>query len=184
MNKDKSLEKINYIKLLIFLTIFVVIVLSIILFAILPAIKEYRVAKGNFLKAESKIRAVENRLKDTEKEMNRIKEEHRKILSGFRHEFSKDEFIEFANRFFSKVSLTKSQKIDHKGEFVEYDINVTSSLKTPVNFYRFLEALNSYTNIIQADFPIDLSSDGKNITSSFKIVVYKNVSNNGHYKDE
>ncbi len=173
---DKSMEKINYIKLLVFLTVFIIVALILILFFILPSVKEYRSARANFERANVyKIRA-ENILKERNEELKKLKVENRKIFDSFEHDFSKREFISFANKFFSKVKLQKVKESDYKKEFVEYELNVTSSLRTPVNFYRFLEGLNNYTNIIQADFPIELKSDGKSINSSFKIKVYKEKS--------
>ncbi len=170
---DKSLEKINYVKLLIFLTIFIVITLCLILFFILPSIKEFRAARSTYDKANVHKIRVENILKEREGELKKLKVENRKIFEGFKHDFDEKEFVDFAGKFFSKVKLSKSTQRDYKKEFQLYELNVTSNLKTPVKFYGFLEGLNNYTNIIQADFPIELKSQNGLINSSFKIKVYK-----------
>ena len=95
------------------------------------------------------------------------------MIKAFRHSFADDEFVEYARKFFSDVHLAQTTQSDYKKEFVEYELNVTSALKTPTNFYHFLEGLNRYNNIVQADFPIHLESSNKeNITSTFKLKVY------------
>jgi len=169
---DKSMEKIDIVKLLIYLLVFIVIALFMILFVIVPNIKEYRASKAIYKKASIHKMRVENILKDREAELSDLSSENRRAITSFMHKFSTDNFIEYASKFFSKVSLTQVDKKAYKKEFVEYRLKVSSSLKTPTNFYLFLEGLNRYENIVQADFPIFMESNATNIISSFTIKVY------------
>ena len=171
-NADRSLEKINIIKLLIFLSIFIVTTLVLILVLILPNVKKYRVYRGQYNSAVVHKVRVQNVLDGRMKELKNLNIKNKKVFDSFRHEFRKDEFVTFANKFFNKVSLKEVKKSIYKKEFRIYELNVTSTLKTPVNFYKFLDGLNHYQNIIQADFPIDLKSNGKTINSTFKIKVF------------
>ncbi len=171
-NIDRSLEKINYVKLLIFLFIFILITITLISVLILPNIKKYRVARANYDQAiVHKIR-VQSVLDQRDKELKKLLSDNRKIFDSFKHEFNQEEFTIFANQFFSKVALKEVKQSEHTKEFRVYELNVTSSLKTPVKFYKFLNALNHYQNLVQADFPIDLKSNGNLIYSTFKIKVY------------
>ncbi|MFK5882551.1 MAG: hypothetical protein QM482_10120 [Sulfurospirillum sp.] len=169
---DRSLEKINYVKLLVFLFVFILITLVLITTLILPNIKVYRVAKGDYNQAMVHKTKVQGVLDRRNKEMKQLLLTNRKIFDSFGHKFSQKEFISFANKFFNKVTLKEVKQSQHTNEFKVYELNVTSSLKTPVKFYKFLDGLNHYQNIIQADFPIDLKSNGDLIYSSFKIKVY------------
>jgi len=171
-NTDRSLEKINIIKLLIFLSVFIVITLVLILTLILPNVKQYRVYKSQYNTAVVHKLRVQNVLDGRIKELKKLQIQNKKVFDSFKHEFRKDEFISFANKFFNKVSLKEVKKSIYKKEFRVYELNVTSTLKTPINFYKFLDGLNHYQNIIQADFPIDLKSNGKTINSTFKIKVF------------
>jgi 5-carboxymethyl-2-hydroxymuconate isomerase len=169
---DRSLEKINYVKLLGFLFAFILITLALITMLILPNIKRYRVAKSKYNQAfvhKTRVQAV---LDQREEELKKLLSANRKIFDSFGHKFSQKEFEVFANKFFSKTVLKEVKQFTHKKEFKVYELNVTSSLKTPVNFYKFLDGLNHYQNIIQADFPIDLKSNNEIIHSTFKIKVY------------
>ncbi len=171
-NTDKSLEKINIIKLLIFLSIFIVITLVLILALILPSIKHYRVYKNEYNTALFRKVKVQNILNDRVKELKKLQLDNRKVFDSFKHKFTEPEFVLFANKFFNKVTLKEVKKSLHKKEFKVYELNVTSTLKTPVNFYKFLDGLNHYQNMVQADFPIDLKSNGKVISATFKIKVF------------
>ena len=170
--RDRSLEKIDYIKLLIFLVVFIFITLLLISIFILPNIKKYRVARDEYNRVKVHKIRVENILKEREKELKKLKFDNRKIFTAFKHNFAKDEFLAFAKQFFNQVTLKNIKQSTYTKEYDLYELNVTSSLKTPVKFYQFLDGLNHYNNIVQADFPIDLRANGDVIYSSFKIKVY------------
>lgn len=169
---DKSLEKIDVIKLLLFLMVFILIVLFMILVLIVPNIKEYRASKSVHNKAYVHKTRVENVLHDRQQEYDDLKQVNRRAILSFAHDFSDTNFIKYAEGFFDNVVLDKIEKREYKEEFTEYEIQVSSMLQTPVNFYNFLEGLNRYENIIQADFPIHMESNASNIDAKFRIKVY------------
>ena len=169
---DKSMEKIDIIKLLIYLLVFIVVTLFMILFVIVPNVKEYRSSKVVYKKAHVHKMRVENILGDRNVEFSNLNSENRRAITSFMHKFSTDNFIKYAGKFFTQVSLVEVDKKAHKKEFVEYELRVSSSLKSPTNFYVFLEGLNRYENIIQADFPILMESNASKISSAFTIKVY------------
>lgn len=169
---DKSMERIDIIKLLIFLMVFIVITLSMILFLIIPNVKDYRASKSIHKKAVVHKMRVQSVLDEREAEHAKLKEENRRSITAFMHKFSSENFMVYAKKFFEDVELKEIEKKEHKKEFSEYSLKVTSSLKSPTNFYLFLEGLNRYENVIQADFPIHMESNESKI-SSFTIRVYE-----------
>jgi len=170
---DRSLEKIDLMKLLIFLMVFIVITFGLIFILIIPSVKEHRALKAEHKRVLVHKTRVENLYLERESELSKLKSDNAHSIKAFKHTFLKEEFLTYARTFFSDVHLSEISKSDFQKEFTEYELNVTSSLKTPTNFYTFLEGLNRYSNIIQADFPIHLESNTKdNITSTFKIKVY------------
>lgn len=172
-NIDRSLEKIDFMKLLFFLIIFLVVTFSLIFILIIPNIKEHRLQKTEYKRVLVHKTRVENLFLERELELNRLKSENTNILLAFHHAFTQEEFIAYAQKFFTEVHLAKISEGEYQKEFQEYELNVTSALKAPSNFYAFLEGLNKYSNIIQADFPIHLESMGKeNISSRFTVKVY------------
>ena len=169
---DKSMERIDVVKLLIYLLVFIVIALFMILVVIVPNVKEYRASKKIYKKEFMHKLRVENILNERKKELKNLQIENKRAITSFVHKFSTDNFIKYAGKFFDKVTLVKVDKKGYKKEFVEYELKVSSSLKTPTNFYNFLEGLNRYENIVQADFPILMESNASKISSTFTIKVY------------
>lgn len=153
--------------------IFIVVALSMVLFLIIPNVKEYRAAKAIYKQALTHKMRVESVLQEREDEYAKLKHENRRSITAFVHTFSSENFIQYTNQFFSDVKLKEIEKIGYKKEFSEYALDVSSSLQSPTNFYTFLEGLNRYENIIQADFPIYMESNASKITSHFTIKVYE-----------
>ena len=166
------MEKVDIIKLLLYLLIFIVVSLFMILIVIVPNIKEYRVSKSVYKKAFVHKMRVQNVLTDRDNELRDLSAKNRRAINSFVHKFSTDNFIKYAGKFFNEVSLVEVEKKEYKKEFIEYELRVSSSLKSPTNFYKFLEGLNRYENIIQADFPIKMESNESKISSAFTIKVY------------
>jgi len=169
---DKSMEKIDIVKLLIYLLIFIVMTLFMILVVIVPNVKELRASKSLHNTAQVHKMRVENILNDRKIEFSELNSENRRAIISFMHKFSVENFIKYAGGFFTQVSLVELDKKAYKKEFIEYELRVSSSLESPVNFYLFLEGLNRYENIVQADFPIHMESNNSKITALFAIKVY------------
>ncbi|MBL0686756.1 MAG: hypothetical protein JJV95_05330 [Sulfurospirillum sp.] len=167
------MEKIDLLKLLIYLLVLMVIAFFMILFVIIPNIKEYRTSQTIYKRAFVYKMRVESTLNDRNSENSNLKKEHKYILTAFTHKFSIDSFTKYANKFFTNISIVEVNKKKYKKEFIEYELKISSNLKNPTNFYRFLEGLNRYENIIQADFPIYIESKPNKMSSSFNIKVYE-----------
>ncbi|EKR7987953.1 hypothetical protein P9H46_001313, partial [Campylobacter fetus] len=73
---------------------------------------------------------------------------------------------------FSNVKLNKLPQLDKNEHFLRYELNVTGLIKSPQNFYSFIDFINEYENIIRVDFPISMKGNGDKIDTSFKIKVY------------
>jgi len=169
---DRSLDKIDIMKLLIFLMVFIIITFTFVFLLIIPNVKEHRILQAEYKRVLVHKTRVENLFLEREAELSKLKAENVHIIGAFKHPFTQEEFMRYAGKFFTQVSLMEVTKSDYKKEFVEYELNVTSTLKTPSNFYNFLEGLNRYSSIVQADFPIHLESTKESISSTFKIKVY------------
>ncbi|KFL34822.1 MULTISPECIES: hypothetical protein [unclassified Sulfurospirillum] len=169
---DRSLDKIDMMKLLIFLMVFIMVTFAFVFLLIIPNVKEHRILQAEYKRVLVHKTRVENLFLEREAELSKLKAENVHVISAFKHPFTQEEFMRYAGKFFTQVSLKEVTKSAYKKEFVEYELNVTSTLKTPTNFYNFLEGLNRYTSIVQADFPIYLESSSESISSTFKIKVY------------
>ena len=145
---DKSMEKIDIVKLLLYLLIFLVTTFFMVLIVIVPNIKDYRASKTVYKKAFIHKARVQNVLADRDEEFRELNTQNRRAITSFVHKFSTDSFIKYAGKFFHEVSLIEVEKTQYKKEFLEYKLNVSSSLKSPSNFYAFLEGLNRYESVL------------------------------------
>jgi hypothetical protein len=143
-----------------------------VLFLIVPTIKDYRSSMGVYKTVLVQKLSVESLLKEKKKELLDLRTENKRVIASFMHTFTTKNFIAYAGTFFNAVSLVEVEKKGYKDEFREYQLRVSSQLKSPTKFYDFLEGLNRYENIVQADFPIHMESNSSIIKSSFTIKVY------------
>ena len=168
----KKTEKFDIAKLLFYLLVFIIVSLSMVLFVIVPNVKEYRTSKNIYEKAFIYKSEVEKILKKREIVLKDLKSKNMHTSNSFEHKFSSENFITHASKFFTQVALIEINKKAHNKEFIEYELMVSSKLKSPTNFYVFLEGLNRYENIIQADFPIQMEANKNTIDSTFTLKVY------------
>lgn len=175
MNKstlEKLSEDFTPVKTLLFFLLFTAVSLLVIFVFIVPSIKSYKNVKTEYFRYEMSVNRTKDMLKSKEEELHKLTKNNRRILNSLIAHFNENRFIEYADNFFRDVKLSKLKNITNKEGFSVYELNVTSSIKSPSNFYNFLNGLSRYENIIKADFPITLQAQGKNIKSSFKIKVY------------
>ncbi|MCK9256524.1 MAG: hypothetical protein M0P02_00445 [Sulfurospirillaceae bacterium] len=171
---DKSLEEFDIIKLLFFFLFFVFISMGLILGLVVPDIKEYKHSKNLLLREESTTTKVGELLKRKEEELNSLRVNNRKIIESFMGKFSEENFTAHAKSFFEKVKLEKiedGKELDD--EFVLYELKVTSKLKTPTQFYDFLESLNGYETVVRTDFPIQIWIEDEKLNAVFNIKTYE-----------
>ncbi len=169
---DKSMEKINVVKLLIFLLVFIVLVFFMILFVIIPNARDHKELRLVHKKAFAHNMRIENILNDRNIELSNLSIENRRTITSFMHDFSAENFIRYASKFFSEATLVQIDKKAHKEKFIVYELKVVTSIKSPTNFYQFLEGLSRYENVVQAGFPIHMESNESKISTVFTIKVF------------
>lgn len=65
--------------------------------------------------------------------------------------------------------LNELPKTDENDEFYRYELNVTSAMNTPSTSYNFLDDLKTYDNVVKADFPINMKSQGNLINTTLTL---------------
>lgn len=172
MKLDKSLEELDPVKMLLFFLAFVAISLFVIFVFIVPSVKEYKSVRVQYNRHDLALKRVEEVLRAKEERLDKEQSQNERILKALANKFDHDKFIAYANGFFKNANLSKVSKTTKNETYSMYELNVTSLIDSPSSFYRFLDGLKSYENIIKADFPITMKSDGKFINSTFNIKVY------------
>ena len=165
--KDTSLEKIDPVKLLLFIFAFIIVCFIMIFGFIVPNIKEFKSLSRQNYSQTSSYTKVKNEFEAKFKALEATRQKDGAIILAYDTAFDKDKFINFASQFFREEGENNATE-----KFFRYRLNVTSSLKTPQKFYDFLDALSSYDSIIKAEFPIVMKGENDKIHTTFNIKVF------------
>jgi len=140
---------------------------------LIPEGKNYRKNRTVLLKEKANLQKYDDFYKKTLTIYNEKKSKNRYIIEALNNNFNPQKFTNEYHKHFISLSLSK---IDYHGKTKIYDIyevNTTSKIKSPTNFYSFLDAINKSQWLIEVTFPINFTREGELIHSSFKMHVYK-----------
>jgi len=166
------MKNLNILKLLTFLFIFILVVFFVIFVFIVPDIKKLKSVKVKNRQTLNIYKYTNNTYNQKSKELKNLKHDNLKILRAFDNRFDEKSFLKFSQKYFSYTKLTKQNVKKGEKDFTQYDFSTVSKMSDPTVFYRFLTDINRYDNIIQVDFPIQMSAVGDDINTTFKLKVY------------
>ncbi|EAH8300266.1 hypothetical protein ACLH6Q_000292 [Campylobacter fetus] len=172
MRKDRSLEEIDIVKLLFYALVFAICCIIMIFGFIVPSIKEYKNAKIINNDKIINLNKIEQVYNSQLANLTSLKDKNIRPLEAIVSHFNEMKFVTGAGKYFSNVKLNKLPQLDKNEHFLRYELNVTGLIKSPQNFYSFIDFINEYENIIRVDFPISMKGNGDKIDTSFKIKVY------------
>ena len=164
---------IDVIKNFIFFTIFIIITLLVIAFIISPAINSFKQTKKEYYEIKYKLEVVTNQYKEKMKELKKIKNMNKKILMAFKRDFNEKNFKLFASNYMKIFSIKKIDSTKFQEDFIKTTYIVKSTIKTPKNFYDFIDALKNYKYILRVYFPIEFIKHNKEINLTLKVEHYK-----------
>ena len=172
MSKDRSLQNIDVTKLLIYVLICIIACLAMIFGLLVPSIKEYKQVKYES-RMQIAASAQTQRLYDAKsKALDEIKQSDKAQLDALENKFDADKFTQFTSKYFANVNRSELKEAAKNGEISVYELTVTGSMKTPAKFYEFMDALQSYENIVKIDFPIKMRKDAEKIDAIFAVKIY------------
>ncbi len=168
MSKDRSLQNIDVTKLLIYVLLFIVACLVMIFGFLVPNIKEYKQVKYES-RMQIAASAQTQRIYDAKsKALNEINQNDKAVLDALESKFDADKFAQFASKYFTNVNLSEPKDVESS----VYELTVTGSMKTPAKFYEFMDALQSYENIVKIDLPIKMRKEAEKIDATFGVKIY------------
>ena len=162
---------------MILLSLFLFLFVILFSFAVLiPSGKEYRVKRLENKKLYRELRSYENFHNETQEKLQELRSSKRAIITAFKRTFNPLRFEKQNKSYFSSLSIREISFSKTEGKFALYEVNTTSQISSPKNFYHFLDALNKSDWIIGVNFPIIFKREGELIKSSFTMQVYANSS--------
>jgi len=140
---------------------------------LIPKGKDYRKDRTTLLKEKADLKKYNDFYQTTLSTYNKKKSKNRYIIEALENNFDAQRFVKKYQKHFITLSLSKVQPIGKTNIYDIYEVNTTSKIKSPTNFYNFLDAVNKSKWLIEVTFPIKFTKEGELIHSSFKMHVYK-----------
>ncbi len=169
--------KISFPRHILYLTIFsILMIIFSIWFALdklIPMGKEYRKNKAVLKKERIDLKRHKDFYETTLKTLNQTKSKNRLVIEAFENSFDPQNFKNRFGKYFIDLDIHKAEKTASNEWYDTYEVNTTSKITSPKNFYDFLDALNKSEWIVGVTFPIDFTKEGELIHSNFTMQVYK-----------
>lgn len=169
--KDRSLEEVDILKILIFSFSFIVICAVLILFLIVPFLKDYKLTHSKLARQEIQNTKASNELESLEKIITSFQNTNQTRLAQINSEFSTKDFLKFMQNYFEEVQF-KSVPISKPKDYLKYKFSIEAKIKNPQAFYSFLNDLQKYKNLVEIDSPVEFKSKEKYIELKFNANVF------------
>lgn len=168
----KSLQTVSIGKNVVFLLIFMAVILILYFKVVSVSIDEYK-AIGTDIKRYNKILIKTKKEHDYyEARLRLLKSANRKILRASISEYTALEIGKHLQSNFVNFDIQDTQEAISKNNFKFVELDIKTTTKSIVNFYRFLQQMNSSQNVIKVSFPVKLQSQGDSIEIRFKLKIY------------
>lgn len=171
MNKDNSTNKIDIVKLLLWLSVFLIAIFSLSALLIIPSVNKLKIANEVLNSSNSKLSQNKGKLDNIDRQLNEYLAENKTNLDKIHNDFDIEKFKNHCKTFFDDVKLDKN--VDFNEEYVSYQLFVSTKITSPAIFYNFIDSLENYPNILRVHFPIILKSEKDLIKAQFNLQVYK-----------
>ncbi|EOZ2160790.1 hypothetical protein ACQQJ8_000827 [Campylobacter coli] len=171
--KDKSLEELNILKIVIYVLSFITVCTALILFLLLPVLKDY---KQTHLRKNSQaaiFNAAKAKLDASENKISALRTENNKSLEQFEQQFNLTHFQNFLEKYFENIQITEL-KLDKKEKYLAHRINIRALINNPRRLYDFIDALAQYNNLIKIDYPMTLKASDHGIIVNLNVQIYSN----------
>jgi len=162
----------NLINILLLSLGFIILFFAFVAIFLIPTGKEYKKDHKNYMKAIYERDRAQDFHDDTMQNLKDLQTKNRAIILAYSNLFDPDAFARQYSRYFKRLKLTSVDAKEKDNIFDIYEVKATSDIKSPTDFYDFLNAVNKSENIISVEFPINFISDGPVIHSSFRLKVF------------
>ena len=164
---------IDIVKNFIFFAFFVLITIIIVSFTISPAIRDFKQTKKEYYETKNKLEVTANKYKEKIKKLKKIKNINKKILNAFKRDLNKETFSLFASNYMEIYSVKKTNFTKFQKDFIKTTYIVESTIKTPKNFYDFIDAIKNNKYILRVYFPNRFVKNNEEINLILKIEHYR-----------
>ncbi len=169
MNLRISRQSI-YLLSLAFVLLLIALLFSFLV--LIPAGKDYRVKRMDRNKQAQVLAQYQAWHDETFNTLKELQSKHKHVITSFDNRFDPDRFVKTNRHYFQSLQLSEVTQGTEKAPFSVYEVNTTSRIGSPENFYGFLEGINKSDWIIGINFPVHFKREQDLILSSFTMKVY------------
>jgi len=164
---------IDVIKNFLFFVLFLFITFFSIVLIIAPAVKKFKQHQKEYYETKHKYEIVLNNYKEATKELKELEKKNKKIILALKRDFNPQNFKNFAKSYMSVKNIKEINSTTYKKDFIKTTYIVDTVIKSPKNFYDFIDALKNYKNVLRVYFPINFQKEKENISLTLKIEHFK-----------
>lgn len=151
---------------------FTVLFFLIIIVLFIPTGKSYKKVHKAYVKEMIKLDDKQMIHDETKDKLQNLQSKNRSYIMAYENKFNAQSFNTLYSKYFVKLTLTQQQKLQNEDIFDVYEVNTTSNLHSPTDFYEFLTAVKKSENIIRVEFPINFIAKNNMLYASFRMKVY------------
>ena len=161
----------NFLLFALFFTIFLIL----LAFLVAPTIKKFKDIKYNYYTIKLKADKSEKQLNELTMQYKKLYKENRKIILAFKMNFDKNSFKIFSSKYMKVLNIKDKNSSIYKREFIKKSYIVTATLKSPTNFYKFIDATKNSNNVLKIYYPIVFKAKNGDIKLLYKLESFKSL---------
>ncbi|OQX59652.1 MAG: hypothetical protein B5M52_02735 [Helicobacteraceae bacterium 4484_230] len=165
-NSHKTIELLSVV-------FFSLLVFGIFVFFVLvPEGKEYRNLEIQVQEIDAEVSRLQMRYDSYYDRHRRLQEEHQAVVEALENSFDKETLMEMLKRDVTALDLDVQERFDDSRGMYMRKAEVKARFKSPKNFYRLIEVINSSEWIMSVKKPIIFERVGDEINATFGIEIY------------
>ena len=163
---------IDVIKNFLFFAFYIILTIIIIATILAPSVKTFKQAKQEYFQTKNQLDLTTEQYQQLLKEVEKLRNKNLKILNALKRPFNTKNFKLFASKYMKINSIKKENTKPYQNKFIKTTYLISSTIKSPKNFYDFIDASKNYKNVIRVYFPFNFVKNKNDINLTFRIDVY------------
>jgi len=164
---------IDIIKNALLFSLFFIVFLIFLVILLVPTIKKFKEIKTTYYQTKIETDKYDKKMEKLSKEYKIIYSNNRKIILSLKREFDKEAFKNFSSKFMKIQNIKEENQSIYRKYFIKKTLVITSTIDSPINFYKFVDEVKNYKNILKIYFPIVFKAKNGDIRLIYKMEYFK-----------
>lgn len=164
-------KELKLIRLLVGIIVIILLLFAFFIFMAIPSVNYYKKQNSSYNEVKAEYENIKQKHQTALDRLLELKSKNRRAIEAFANEFDDKKFLNYLTTMFEEVEFNKVEPKESE-KFLRYEIEVSTSMQTPMKFYKFLSDINQYSNILEAEFPIRFEMVEGRLVGSFSLKKY------------